>query len=70
MNPSEFLSQLTALVTAYDLREFCIYGRFPETINKDGLLCPPNRLIWLDGEPLVAAEAEYHFGRIAEGKQP
>lgn len=70
INQDEFTTQLRALCDAYEVREFAIYGRFAQVINEQGLLCPPDRLVWLDGEPMVAEEAAYHFGRVAVGKAP
>ena len=66
----EFENQFQALCEAHEVREFAIYGRYAQEVDTQGRLCPPARLIWLLGEKMVAEEAEYHFGRIAEGKKP
>ncbi|SFF00541.1 hypothetical protein [Spirosoma endophyticum] len=67
---TEFEKQLIALCEAYGVHEFAIYGRFAQTVDAKGNICPPDRLIWFNGEPMVAAEAEYHLGLIAEGQKP
>ncbi len=70
MTLDEFQQQIRAICDQHDVREFCLYGRMPEMVGPTGHIQPPDRLVWVEGEAQVAEEAAYHFGRIAEGKEP
>ncbi|GAB4027350.1 hypothetical protein [Spirosoma koreense] len=63
----EFLEKLRVLCRDYGVREFGIYGRFSPKLNGKASNLPPGRMIWLEGDQVVAEEAAYHFQRKADG---